>query len=486
MLLIGIFFGALGSYFAFRLKWGSFEQLGQGVLAAAELEARHQKELALLEIQHLKGELKREEKELEKREKERSEEIAKKGQQLEKKLAEVEKKEAGLLKKERDIDAKTVELTNAAELSREEAKAFLLAKVEREVERELLEAKDRKIKESEENGDREAARIITTAINRLAASAVSEHTVNTVSIPSDEVKARIIGREGRNIRCLERETGVNFLIDDTPGAIVLSCFDPIRLHTAKMALQELILDGRIHPTRIEEAVDKAGKKIRKEIQVRAEEAALQAGVFNLHPELLTLLGQLGYRYSLGQNVLTHSIEVSCLMGMMAAELGLDAALAKRIGLLHDIGKAANQEMEGSHAQIGFQLTQKYGESLKVSNGVGCHHGEIEPITCEASLCSAADALSASRPGARLEAVESYLKRLQNLEQIAAGYPGVEKVYALQAGREVRVTVLPDLLDDAGTKKLAKEITKRIEDELKYYGKIKVTVIREQRVTEYAI
>lgn len=475
----GLIFGALAVYIVNRRQRGGEEQIAQVILAAAESEAKHKVALAELEIDHLRKELKREQQKAE-------EELNKRAQLLEKKSSEAEKREAQLQKKERTIEGKAAELERLTEklalLSEDEAKDLIFRRVEQEIQSDL----NAKRKELEESAEREAARTITTAINRLAASTVSEHTVNTVSVPSDDLKARIIGREGRNIRCLEKETGVNFLVDDTPGAIVLSCFDPVRLHVAKLALQELILDGRIHPTRIEEAVLKAQKRIVAESQSRAEEAALQTGVLNLHPELLTLLGKLAYRYSLGQNVLTHSVEVSHLMGMMAAELNLDVKLAKRIGLLHDIGKAAGHEMEGSHALIGCRLTQKYGENPKVSNGVGCHHNEIEPITVEGALCGAADALSAARPGARLEAVENYLLRLQNLEKIALEFPGVEKVYALQAGKEVRITVLPDLLDDEGAKALAREITRRIETELKFHGKIKVTLIREKRITEYAI
>jgi ribonuclease Y len=300
------------------------------------------------------------------------------------------------------------------------------------------------------------------------------------------MKGRIIGREGRNIRALERATGINFIIDDTPGAVVLSGFDPVRKHIAKMALAELVQDGRIHPTRIEEVVEKATLNVHKQIKQYGEDAALRAGAMNLHPELINLLGKLKFRYSYGQNVLDHSLEVSYLMGLMAAEMGLDIRLAKRIGLLHDVGKAVSHEIEGSHAIIGHDLALKYGESKEVANGIGCHHHEMAPITVEADLCSAADAISASREGARIEAVEEYIKRLKKLEDMALEFNGIEKAYAMQAGREVRIVVLPDEVDDVGVVNLARELTKRIEQELSYPGKIKVTVIREKRIVEYAV
>jgi ribonuclease Y len=300
------------------------------------------------------------------------------------------------------------------------------------------------------------------------------------------MKGRIIGREGRNIRTLERETGVNFIIDDTPGAVVLSGFDPVRLYIAKTALTELLADGRIHPTRIEEVVAKARETVKKKIWQYGEDAALRANLMNLHPELITLLGKLKFRFSYGQNVLEHSLEVSHILGMMAAELNLDVSLAKRIGLLHDIGKAVTHEVEGSHAIIGYDLALKYGESQKVANGIGCHHREMEPITVEGSLCGAADAMSASRPGARIEALEEYIKRQHKLEEIAMAFPGVDKAFSLQAGRELRLEVLPEMIDDDGAINLARDLSKKIEQEIHYNGKIKVTVIREKRVVEYAL
>lgn len=416
---------------------------------------------------------------------------------VDKKLSEIDKREAVIaaLKMQLDEDKKNVgemhrkllhELERISGLSSLEAKEILINKITGEVKADAANLIRRVKKEAEEEAERTAQTIISTAINRMAVSCVSEATISTVSIPNEEMKGRIIGREGRNIRSLERATGVNFIIDDTPGAVVLSGFDPIRKHIAKISLQELIQDGRIHPTRIEEVVEKSAVNVHKQIKQYGEDAALRAGVMQLHPELIMLLGKLRLRYSYGQNVLDHSLEVAHLMGLMAAELGLDVQMAKRIGLLHDVGKAVSHEVEGSHAIIGHDFALKYGESKDVANGIGCHHYEIDPITVEGSLCSAADAISASRSGARIEAVEEYVKRLRRLEDIAFEFTGIEKAYAMQAGREVRVVVLPDKVDDDGVINLARDLTKRIENELSYPGKIKVTVIREKRVVEYAV
>ena len=416
---------------------------------------------------------------------------------VEKKLSDLEKREAAIHERKEQIEeekknlsetySKLVqELERISGLSSSEAKDLLIAKVQNEIKTETANLIRRSKKEAEENAEREAQKIIATAINRLALTSVSEATVNTVSIPNEEMKGRIIGREGRNIRTLERATGVNVIIDDTPGAVVLSSFDPTRMQIAKNALIDLINDGRIHPTRIEEAVEKAKESIQRQIKSYGEDAALRVGAMNLHPELIALLGKLKFRYSFGQNVLDHSLEVSHLMGLMAGELGLDIRLAKRIGLLHDVGKAVSHEIEGTHALIGHDLALKYGENKEVANGIGCHHFEIDPLTIEGSLCSAADAISASRPGARTESVEEYVKRLKNLEDLAYGFPGVDKAYAMQAGREVRIVVLPDMIDDDGIVNLARDLTKRIEEELSYPGKIKVTVIREKRIVEYAV
>lgn len=416
---------------------------------------------------------------------------------VEKKLSDIEKREALIVARKAQVDdekkvisechAKLLEqLQKTAGFSVTEAKEFLLSQISNEVKTEAANFIRRTIKEAEEEAEREANKIIATAINRLAVRCVSEATVNTVSIPNEEMKGRIIGREGRNIRSLERATGINFIIDDTPGAVVLSGFDPIRMHIAKLALTELIQDGRIHPTRIEEVVEKTKQDMQKLIKQHGEDAALRAGAINLHPELIILLGKLKFRFSYGQNILEHSLEVSNIMGIIAAELGLDIRLARRIGLLHDMGKAVSHEIEGSHAVIGYDLALKYGETKEVANGIGCHHYEMEALTIEGSLCSAADAISASRQGARSEPVEEYVKRLKKLEDLALELPGVEKAYAMQAGREIRVVVMPDVIDDNGVVNLARDLTKRIERDLTYPGKIRVTVIREKRFVEYAV
>jgi len=416
---------------------------------------------------------------------------------VEKKISDLEKREHLLVTRKEKFESEIVEVAalktqlndkfeKIAGLTTTEAKQQLLASVESDIKTEVANYTRRMKKEAEEDADKNAAKVIATAIQRMAVPCTSESTINTVSLPSEELKGRIIGREGRNIRALEKFTGVNFIVDETPGAVVLSSYDPIRLHVAKLTLNDLISDGRIHLTRIEEAVEKAQINTQKMIKQYGEDAALRAGCVNLHPEILTLLGKLKFRTSYGQNVLEHSLEVSHLMGLMAQELGIDSALAKRIGLLHDMGKAVTHEMEGTHALIGHDLALRYGESKDVANGIGCHHFEIDPTTIEGSLCSAADAISASRPGARIEALEEYVKRLKKLEQIAYEFPGVEKAFALQAGREIRVIVEPELINDEGTILLARDLTRRVEKELSYPGKIKVMVIREKKAVEYAI
>ncbi len=494
------------AYQKFSLK--SFKSLANEILARAEAEAAHVAKKAHLEIQQEKldhqkelDNLRREEQRKLAKEKEKLDERASKIENrtlaLEEKIADLEKREKNLHKGRVEIeDAKKRTEEAQAQLYKEleqvsgwscsEARQQFLTRIETECKTDAANMVRRLHKEAEEEAERLATGIIATTINRLAAGCVSESTVNSVALPNDEMKGRIIGREGRNIRTLERETGVNFVIDDTPGAVVLSAFDPVRLHIAKQALTELIADGRIHPTRIEESVAKAKQSVNRQIRQYGEDAALRAGAINLNPELITLLGKLKFRTSYGQNILEHSIEVSHIMGLMANELGIDVQLAKRIGLLHDMGKAVTHEIEGTHAMIGHDLALKYGESAEVANGIGCHHNEIQPITIEGSLCGAADAISASRPGARIEAVEEYVKRLRHLEELASSFEGVQQAYALQAGREVRVVVLPEVVDDAGTVLLARNLSKQIEKELRYPGKIKITVIRESRVTEYAL
>lgn len=412
--------------------------------------------------------------------KQNSVELAK--QQIEDKKAEIEAIKQKELETQELISKK---LEDVAKMSREDAKKMLIQTYEEDAKKDAAILVRNIEEDAKNNAEKKARDIITLAIQRCASDQASEITVSTVTLPNDEMKGRIIGREGRNIRAIEQATGVDLIIDDTPGAIVLSSFDPVRREIAKVTLEKLMLDGRIHPTRIEEMVEKVTKDIEQQIKEAGENAVFEAGVQGLHPELVKILGRLKYRTSYGQNVLKHCVEVSYLAGLMASEIGADVRIAKRGGLLHDIGKAIDQEVEGTHVTIGVDLAKKYGESEPVIHCIEAHHGGVEFHSVEAILVQAADAISAARPGARRESLENYIKRLTDLENIAGSFKGVEKCYALQAGREIRVMVKPGEVSDYDALFLAKEIAKKIEDSMQYPGQIKVNVIRESRSIEYA-
>ena len=479
---------------------GSAEQQAQNLILDAQTQAENLKKEKVLEakeeIHHLRSDLENEirlrRNEINKTEKR----ILQKEENLERKLDNIDKREQGLTKRERSMDEKhkeidsyiakqVEELERISGYTRDDAKQVLLDEVEKDVRKDASALITQIESEAKEEADKRAKEIITMAIQRYAADQVTETTVSVVNLPNDDMKGRIIGREGRNIRAIETLTGVDLIIDDTPEAVILSGFDPVRREIARIALEKLIVDGRIHPARIEEMVQKATKEVNTIIKEEGEKACFETGVHNLHPELIKLLGRLKYRTSYGQNVLQHSIEVATLAGLMASELGYDVRLAKRGGLLHDIGKSIDHEVEGTHVEIGVNICKKYKESWKVINAVESHHGDTEAITLEAVLVGAADALSAARPGARRETLESYIKRLESLENIANTTKGVDKSYAIQAGREIRVAVKPSMVKDDEIPMLARDIAKKIEAELEYPGQIKVNVIRETRATEIA-
>ena len=487
------------------------KKIAESKIKGAENEAKQILELANKEAENKKKEeifkakeqIMQERKDLEQEIRERRGEIQKQESRIIQKEENLDRKEEALEKKERetdkkyqDLDEKEKELENAineqmeklqqiARLSVEDAKKLLLTEVEKQIKQEKVAIIREEEAKAKEESTKKAKELLTYAVQKCAADHTSETTVSIVNLPNDDMKGRIIGREGRNIKTIENLTGIDLIIDDTPEAVILSGFDPLRREVAKIALEKLIEDGRIHPAKIEEMVEKAKEEVQSIIKSEGERATLETGVMGLNPELVMLLGKLKYRTSYGQNVLNHSIEVSNLARIMADELGLDTKRARRAGLLHDIGKALDHDMEGTHVEIGVDILKKYKENPLVINAVEAHHGDVEPQSLEAVLVQAADAISASRPGARRETLEAYIKRLEQLEEIADSFEGVDKSFAIQAGREIRIIVKPEKISDADMTLLARDVAKKVEDEMDYPGQIKVNVIRESRVIEYA-
>ena len=479
---------------------GDAEAEAGQIKADAQAESRRALKEALLEAKEqdlkLRNEFERETKEKKAEIQKMEQRITQKEDALDKKTEALEQQKSNLLKQEEEIqklqekissqhELMVQELEKVAQLTREEAKRLLTEEILDSTRHDVAVQVRNMEQQAKDEADINAKKIIALAIQKCAADQASELTVSVVPLPNDDMKARIIGREGRNIRALENATGIELIIDDTPEVVILSGFDPVRREIAKISLERLIADGRIHPARIEETVEKVSKEIDLQIKEAGEAAVFEQGIFGLHPELIKLIGRLKFRTSYGQNVYKHSMEVATLAGQMAAELGLDVNFAKRAGLLHDIGKAVDQEQEGTHIQIGADLAKKYKENANIVNAIMAHHGDVEPKTIEAVLIQAADAISGARPGARRETGTNYVKRLEKLEEIASGFAGVEKSYAIQAGREIRVMVKPEQVDDAQALFLAKDIAKKIETELEYPGQIKVNVIREIRSVEYA-
>ncbi|TWE00529.1 ribonuclease Y [Peribacillus frigoritolerans] len=509
--LLGLIVGAVVGYFIHKSKFESRIAGAKGsaehILEDAKREAEALKKEALLEakdeIHKVRADSDREARErrneLQKQENrllQREENLDRKDETLDKREGLLEKKEDSLNQRQQHIEEmeskveemvrkQQTELERVSGLTREEAKAIIIDRMENELAHDVALMIKESDTRAKEEADKKAKEVLSLAIQRCAADHVAETTVSVVNLPNDEMKGRIIGREGRNIRTLETLTGIDLIIDDTPEAVILSGFDPIRRETARLALEKLVQDGRIHPARIEEMVDKARREVDEHIREIGEQTTFEVGVHGLHPDLIKILGRLKFRTSYGQNVLKHSIEVAQLSGLLAAELGEDEVLARRAGLLHDIGKAIDHEVEGSHVEIGVELATKYKEHPTVINSIASHHGDTEPTSIISVLVAAADALSAARPGARSETLENYIRRLEKLEEISESYDGVEKSFAIQAGREVRILVKPEQIDDLSAHRLARDIRKRIEEELDYPGHIKVTVIRETRAVEYA-